>query len=465
MVAPSCARRTRLCGFLLTALTTRLLCAPEQVLGAAPGATAPRASSDAVGFTTEDGDGDDGVEELAAGLGGLQLGDNVGEEQPEFYAGTDGSGHRMVECKHPGLTKLERCVGIVNSGHGDAKWMEKPKPSWFAKFPEEIFPNVMAFTGVDVRVGGGAGQIARVGDGRRLLNRPDVLGLLSTVRNPDEKWLNEKWRTVRALNDIWTRARQAHGRLSLGDINFLPRDEDRRKNMLRARFRSLCDVTSRLLGEKTGYGRGGPQLQQNQPDGTTTTISPALQDNPVQLRPGAQVRVKPWGSFGTRDAFEMEEYLTQDVDPQLLHSNWSLRGRSPFVRWSAYLEQYANSEQTGEVVQFVPGRGGVLPLPPSYVVRFPLPALPWSVASALEWGASPFFVHGTDVDENAGDNPGEEQVPPGGWRLTRRGAERLPAGQNELLLEVPYDQLYVDVAAQNGQNPFVAGVAEALRYE
>eukprot|EP00392_Amoebophrya_sp_AT5.2_P015734 g15950.t1 len=310
MVAPSCARRTRLCGFLLTALTTRLLCAPEQVLGAAPGATAPRASSDAVGFTTEDGDGDDGVEELAAGLGGLQLGDNVGEEQPEFYAGTDGSGHRMVECKHPGLTKLERCVGIVNSGHGDAKWMEKPKPSWFAKFPEEIFPNVMAFTGVDVRVGGGAGQIAR-----------------------------------------------------------------------------------------------------------------------------------------------------------LLHSNWSLRGRSPFVRWSAYLEQYANSEQTGEVVQFVPGRGGVLPLPPSYVVRFPLPALPWSVASALEWGASPFFVHGTDVDENAGDNPGEEQVPPGGWRLTRRGAERLPAGQNELLLEVPYDQLYVDVAAQNGQNPFVAGVAEALRYE
>eukprot|EP00392_Amoebophrya_sp_AT5.2_P014827 g14988.t1 len=96
MLAPSCTRRTRLCGFLLTALTTSLLCAPDQALGAAPGATAASASTDVVGSTTEERDGDGDVGGLIARLGGLQLEDDL-EDGSEFRAGADGSGHGMVE--------------------------------------------------------------------------------------------------------------------------------------------------------------------------------------------------------------------------------------------------------------------------------------------------------------------------------------------------------------------------------
>eukprot|EP00392_Amoebophrya_sp_AT5.2_P004779 g4788.t1 len=166
------------------------------------------------------------------------------------------------------------------------------------------------------------------------------------------------------------------------------------------------------------------------------------------------VRVKPWKAHGTdfegAGSHQFEEYsywrgeALFETDPEPF-----------FLWWSSYLEGYANAEQTGEVVEFLPP-GTFAGLPPGpgnhqgdggYLVRFPLPALPWTPDGHLRIG-----------EPGAEEVGSDEELPLGGWRLTP--ATRLPNGQNVLLLEVPRSRLYVDVAAhtddrrQTNGNPF-----------
>eukprot|EP00392_Amoebophrya_sp_AT5.2_P017904 g18326.t1 len=184
----------------------------------------------------------------------------------------------------------------------------------------------------------------------------------------------------------------------------------------------------------------------------------------LRLRPGAEVRIKPWGGFANRTRFEMDEWLES-----LCASGDCERGppgTEQFPRWSRYLEEYAAQELTGEVVEFLPV-GTIAGLPQGhldqeggYLVRFPLPALPWEW-EGLEWGPSPFVemqVHGPIAYDLLHNEDG--------WRLTPASATRLPQGQDELLLEVPESMLYPYVDPENAAdqaNPFETGVLQAIR--
>jgi len=183
----------------------------------------------------------------------------------------------------------------------------------------------------------------------------------------------------------------------------------------------------------------------------------------VQFRPEAPVRVKPWGAYGRRNLDHMMDWLEgkYDSDPS-------------FVMWSVYLQQYAEAELTGRVVEILPRSAPVGPMeqlpssgrPMSYLVRFPK-LLPWFARNSTAWGPSPFAP---EEDVSTGD-PVDIPVPPGGWRLSRTGATRAqtqgrPAGSSDhgqgayMELEVPYYRLYVDVAAAEaqGMNPFRADI-------
>mmetsp|Transcript_7761 Transcript_7761/g.18786 ORF Transcript_7761/g.18786 Transcript_7761/m.18786 type:complete len:488 (+) Transcript_7761:359-1822(+) len=430
---------------------------------------------------------EDGLTESMAGLRLYHLHPRTGGELEQRSVGIlvnsdagifrtgrrDFSGHAVVDHKHPRLAKLEsHTVGIVNSGRGEAKWIgkgivqpratdtEEPRPRTntntntrslsVQELPEEVLQRVAAFS---VNLGpSGDVRATRIGQGTStLLDRLDVLGPLAA-------FADDEWAIVRNRYDEWSTALQEapnYGdefhenvwrarRPSLEDIFRADgRGPDGEEYVFQRRaFRRLCDATSSLLRSTVGLGTLPGRLRTPQRRWS------------LRLRPGAQVRVKPWKAHGTdfegAGSHQFEEYsywrgeALFETDPEPF-----------FLWWSSYLEGYANAEQTGEVVEFLPP-GTFAGLPPGpgnhqgdggYLVRFPLPALPWTPDGHLRIG-----------EPGAEEVGSDEELPLGGWRLTP--ATRLPNGQNVLLLEVPRSRLYVDVAAhtddrrQTNGNPF-----------
>eukprot|EP00392_Amoebophrya_sp_AT5.2_P016606 g16880.t1 len=417
-----------------------------------------------------------------------------------FRTGRPGSGHAMVDHEHPRLAELENhAVGIVNSGRGEAQWTLHPRTeerrprtktntrslSLRELLPEEVLKRVAAFS---VNLGPGDVRATRIGqDTWTLLDRLDVLGILAA-------FAENAWATVRNRYDEWSTARQqardATGsdevaglffrrRPSLKDIfrahGFIERTTWNGPPLLledyhdqRLALRRLCDATSSLLRSTVGDGWPSPAQFLVSSHDSLAAGAPGRLRNPqlrwsLRLRSGAQVRIKPWGAHGTdfRGAglHQFEEYLYWSQVGEALSEAES---EPFFLRWTIYFEGYANAELTGEVVEFLPP-GTFTGLPPGpgnfrgeggYLVRFPLPALPWTREQQGSAGQSPFWQVGEPVTEltTQGIGVSDEQVPPGGWRLTPEGATRLPDGQNVLLLEVPLSRLYVDVAAHTDAN-------------